>query len=159
MCISWSPSDPKKSQCIDRCIQIHQISVNKQGYDIHIKFEVSLHFWPIWPIVRRARLGWNQFWTVSHSDFQGAATVSWDNYGTLVKVSWFKNVYFFIFSILPQNKQKISAPVCQGKNRNFQVRFLEELKTPKRHFEINWPLVLRLDHLQYPIALAMVKVA
>ena len=34
-------------------------------------------------------------------------------------------------------KQKKSAPVGQGKNLNFQVCFLEELKTPKRHFEIN----------------------
>ena len=49
--VSWSPSDPKKSQCIEWCIQIHQMSVNKHGYDIHIKFEVSLHFWPIWPRV------------------------------------------------------------------------------------------------------------
>ena len=54
MWVSWSLSDPKKSQCIDRCIQIHQICVNKHGYDIHIKFEVSLHFWPIWPTVRHA---------------------------------------------------------------------------------------------------------
>ena len=34
-------------------------------------------------------------------------------------------------------EQKISAPVGQGKNQNFQVRFKEELITPKRHFEIN----------------------
>ena len=51
MWVSWSPSDPKKSQCIDKCIQIHQLCVNKHGYDIQIKFEVSLHFWPIWPTV------------------------------------------------------------------------------------------------------------
>ena len=50
--IPWSPSDPKKSQCIDWCIQIHQICVIKHWYDIHIKFEVSLHFWPTWPTVR-----------------------------------------------------------------------------------------------------------
>ena len=52
MCVSWSLSDPKKSQCIDRVIQIHQICVNKHKYENHIKFEVSLHFWPIWPTVR-----------------------------------------------------------------------------------------------------------
>jgi len=45
------------------------------------------------------------------------------------------------FSILPKNKRNISAPVSRlGQNFNFQVRFWEELKTPKRHFEINWPL-------------------
>ena len=44
MWVSLSPSDPKKSQCIDQYIQIHQICVNKHKYDIHIKFEVSLHF-------------------------------------------------------------------------------------------------------------------
>ena len=27
---------------------------NKHGYGIHIKFEVSLHIWPIWPTVRHA---------------------------------------------------------------------------------------------------------
>ena len=52
MWVSWSPSDPKKSQCIAQCIQTHQICVNKHGYDVSIKFEVSLHFWPIWPTVR-----------------------------------------------------------------------------------------------------------
>ena len=51
MWVSWSPSDLQKSQCIDPCIQILQICVNKHEYDIHIKFEISLHFWPIWPTV------------------------------------------------------------------------------------------------------------
>ena len=31
----------------------------------------------------------------------------------------------------------MSSPVGQGKNRNFQVRFLEELKTPKRMTTFN----------------------
>ena len=53
MWVSWSPSDPKKSQCTDQFIQIHQICVKKQGHDNHNKFEVSLHFWPIWPTVGR----------------------------------------------------------------------------------------------------------
>ena len=51
MWVSWHPTDPKKSQCIDQCIQIHQIYVNKHGYAINIKFEVSLHFSLIWPTV------------------------------------------------------------------------------------------------------------
>ena len=58
MWVSWSPSDPKKSQCINRCIQIHQICIDKHGYDIHIKFEVSLHFWAIWPTVCRPLAAW-----------------------------------------------------------------------------------------------------
>ena len=40
------PSDPKKSQYIDRCMQVLQVCVNKHEYDSHIKFEVSLHFDP-----------------------------------------------------------------------------------------------------------------
>ena len=58
MWVSWSLTDPKKSQCIDQCIQIHQICVHKKGYNINIKFEVSLHFWPIWPTVCHAWLSW-----------------------------------------------------------------------------------------------------
>ena len=44
MWVSYSPSDPKKSQCIERCVQIHQICVNKHRCYNHINFEVSLHF-------------------------------------------------------------------------------------------------------------------
>ena len=44
---------------------------------------------------------------------------------------------FAFFSILLKYERKISAPVGQGKNQNFQVPFKEELITPKRHFEIN----------------------
>ena len=56
MWVSWSLSNPKKSQCIDQFIQIHQICVNKHKYENHIKFEVSLHFWPIWPTVGQSPL-------------------------------------------------------------------------------------------------------
>ena len=31
------------------------VCLNKHEYDIHIKFEVSLHFLSIWPTVRRER--------------------------------------------------------------------------------------------------------
>jgi hypothetical protein len=55
MWVSWSPTDPKKLQCIDQCIQTHQICVNKHRWDINIKFDVSLHFWPIWPTVRHSK--------------------------------------------------------------------------------------------------------
>ena len=41
----------------------------------------------------------------------------------------------FGFFNAPKNQQKISALV--GKNLRFQVHFLGELETPKRHFEIN----------------------
>ena len=53
-----------------------------------------------------------------------------------IKVSSFRKD-FFVFSILPRNKRNISVPVGQGKHSSCQVCFLEELKTPKRHFEIN----------------------
>ena len=36
-----------------------------------------------------------------------------------------------------KNERKISALIDWGKNLNFQVCFLEELKTPKFPFEIN----------------------
>ena len=45
--------------------------------------------------------------------------------------------HFVFFSILPKTERKISAPVGYGKNLSFQARFLGELETPKRHFEIN----------------------
>ena len=44
---------------------------------------------------------------------------------------------FVLFSILPKNERKISAPVGLGKNLHFQVNFLGELKTLKCPFEIN----------------------
>ena len=53
MWVSCSLSDPKKSQCSDWFFQIHQMCVNKHKYENHIKFEVSLHFLPIWPTVGR----------------------------------------------------------------------------------------------------------
>ena len=40
-------------------------------------------------------------------------------------------VLFLFFSILPKNERKSSGPIRLG--------FLEELKTPKYPFEINWP--------------------
>ena len=46
--------------------------------------------------------------------------------------------HFGIFSILPKKRKKNFCP-----NRPGQVRFLGELETPKRHFEINWPLLPR----------------
>ena len=57
MWVPWSPSDPKKWQCIDQFIQIHQICVNKHKYENHINLQVSLHFWSIWPTVRRHPCG------------------------------------------------------------------------------------------------------
>ena len=62
-----------------------------------------------------------------------------------LKVSWFQNV-FLASSILSKNKRK-------KKNQLYYygilsqivfVHFLGELKTPKRHLEINWPLLARL---------------
>ena len=53
-----------------------------------------------------------------------------------LKVNQFRKG-FLVFSILPKNEQKISAPAGQGKNLSFQVCFLGELETPKIYFEIN----------------------
>ena len=58
--------------------------------------------------------------------------------GCTLKVSQFRNV-FLVPSILPKNKQKIQLYYYfQGtSSRIVFVRFFGELKTPKRHFEIN----------------------
>ena len=52
----------------------------------------------------------------------------------------FKRTYFY-----PQFFQKTNKTIMlhyyDTSGRIVFVRFLEELKTPKRHFEINWPLV------------------
>ena len=47
-----------------------------------------------------------------------------------------------VSSILPKNEQKIRLYYYGTSSRIVFVRFLEELKTLKRHFEINWPLVV-----------------
>ena len=47
-------------------------------------------------------------------------------------------------------------PVCIIVKSNFFIRFLGELKIPKRHFEINWPLAkaaaLLYNHIEGKIA-------
>ena len=55
-----------------------------------------------------------------------------------------------VSSILPKNKRKnATLLLCIGtSSRIVFVHFLGELKTPKRHFEINWPLVDML-HISY----------
>ena len=47
-----------------------------------------------------------------------------------------------VSSILPQNERKKFdlTTVHDTSGRIVFVRFSEELRTPKRHFEINWPL-------------------
>ena len=44
-------------------------------------------------------------------------------------------------SIIPKKEQKQFNLRYHGSKVDFFVRLLEELKIPKRHFEINWPLV------------------
>ena len=56
-----------------------------------------------------------------------------------VRFSWFRNV-FLLSSILPKNERKNSTKLQWYLKLNCFRSFLEELKTPKRHFEINWPL-------------------
>ena len=60
----------------------------------------------------------------------------------VLRVNFFRKDILF-FSILPNTKQKISASVGLGKNLNFQVCFLKELKTQKIYFEIDWPLKVK----------------
>ena len=42
---------PKSHNALIDLFKFHQICVIKHKYKNHIKFEVSLHFWPIWPTV------------------------------------------------------------------------------------------------------------
>ena len=44
-----------------------------------------------------------------------------------------------VSSILPKKNEKNQPNYYGTSSRIVFVRFLEELKTPKRHFEINWP--------------------
>ena len=48
-----------------------------------------------------------------------------------------------VSSILPKNKLENSNFCSSLLGQKFFVRFLEELKTPKRPFKINWPLVFQ----------------
>ena len=51
-------------------------------------------------------------------------------------------MYFRYVQFFQKTNEKIQ-PNCYGtSSRIVFVRFLEELKTSKRHFEINWPLVV-----------------
>ena len=59
----------------------------------------------------------------------------------LLKVSWFPKD-FLIFLNSSKKRTKNLYPSRLGKN--FQIRFLEELKTLKFPFQINWPF---RDHL------------
>ena len=66
------------------------------------------------------------------------------NLGSEVKISQLKfwNVFLVSF-ILPKNKWKNSTLLLHMEHTsspNVFVCFLGEMKTPKRHFEIEWPL-------------------
>ena len=49
------------------------------------------------------------------------------------------------FSILPKKQTKNFCPSRLWQKLKFQVRFEDELKTPKFPFEINWPLSCRIS--------------
>ena len=63
------------------------------------------------------------------------------NFMHLLKVSWFRNV-FLVSSNLPPKKtnEKIRLYYYGTSSQIAYIRFLNELRTLKRHFEINWPL-------------------
>ena len=68
-------------------------------------------------------------------------------FGILIKIlSWSQLIlkgHFFFNS--PKKQAKEFCPSSLGQNLSFKVRFLGELETPKRYFEIKWPLVLWLQ--------------
>jgi len=53
-----------------------------------------------------------------------------------------------ISSILPKNEQKNSLNHYDTSGEIVFIHFLEELETPKRHFEINWSLMIFCGHYQ-----------
>ena len=65
----------------------------------------------------------------------------WLRYFLLISVNF--EMSFCVFNSF----KKISALVGYGKNSSFQVRFLEELKTPKFPFEIIWHLRIEIPSL------------
>ena len=50
-------------------------------------------------------------------------------------------MYFWYVQFFQKTNEKIQPNYYDTSSRIVFVRFLEELKTPKRHFEMNWPLV------------------
>ena len=65
-----------------------------------------------------------------------------------------------VSSILSKNEQKwFNLPYYDTWSRNVFVRFfLEELKTPKGHFEIKWPVLLGpLGYIDLPTAMLTEK--
>ena len=56
-----------------------------------------------------------------------------------LKVSWFRNA-FLGSSILTKNERKIRIYYYGTSIQTVFTRFFGRKKTPKRHFEINWPL-------------------
>ena len=48
---------------------------------------------------------------------------------------------FWYHQFFQKTNEKIWPTYYSNSSRIVFVRFLEELKTPKRHFEINWPLL------------------
>ena len=72
-------------------------------------------------------------------------TLKAKNNNITLKVRWNRNV-FLGSSILPKNELE-NFNFCPGLlGQKFFVRFLEELKTQKSPFEINWPLVNACMH-------------
>ena len=78
-------------------------------------------------------VSWVTFWVAAN----------WPIKMFMLKVRWFGNV-FLLSSILPKNKWKNSTLLLHNMVHTSSPIvfncFLGEMKTPKRHFEIEWPL-------------------
>ena len=64
---------------------------------------------------------------------------------SVLKVSWFRNVFCGILNSSKNERKKSTLLLYTNYDTSCRivfVCFLEELKTPKTHFEINWPLEL-----------------
>ena len=82
-------------------------------------------------------------------------SLSFNNY--IDKKRWVKRSIdleihiFLVFSILPKKtNEKIRLNNYDSSSRIVYVHFLEEFKTPKIHFEINWPLSNKKKYLISP---------
>ena len=67
------------------------------------------------------------------------------NVNNLLKIRQILN-YFFKPTFLPKNERTNSSLLLVD---FFSFVFWKKVKTPKRHFEINWPLVLYIEMIHF----------
>ena len=125
MWVSWNPSDPKKSQCIDQCIQIHQICLINTG----MAFTSSLRFLYIFdrsgllcagPIMYPIYVRRNYIYITKTSIFNQASIAHLLSVGLLISRPGFESSreLSFLLKIIEIPKRRIMSI---AHNRSFPV--------------------------------------